>query len=126
MKIDIKFEGVKKTAQYQPLIKQEVKRFFKDLKINPEAVVNFTFITPKKIQILNKKYRHQNQPTDVLSFPIWQNLSQIPKTGVVNLGDIFICPEAVAENAKKSKIDFEIERNKIIQHSLNHLIGKHH
>jgi len=102
---------------YHKLIKKTVEDFSESYHINRESVVNISFISKYQIRILNNKYRQVNQPTDVLSFPIWQNLKEIPQRGKVALGDIFICP-------KMTEIDNNLQ--KLALHSLNHLIGKHH
>lgn len=98
------------------IIFNEANNFYFEKRINPDALLNVTFVSKDEIQSLNKKYRHKNQPTDVLSFPIWKELSAIPKKGKVALGDIFICPEQT-EVSKNLKM--------LARHSLNHLIGIH-
>ena len=103
--------------QYRARIKTTVDDFAKNHHLNPQSTINISFVSKNKIQSLNKKYRKIEQPTDVLSFPIWKNLDEIPKNGEVALGDIFICPEM-------TEIDKELEN--LIKHSLNHLVGKHH
>jgi len=104
-------------VKYQTLIKKTVARFQRNYRLNPQAVASIEFISKSKIRGLNQKYRGLDAPTDVLSFPIWQNATIIPQEGVVNLGDIFICPEAT---------DIDTKLAELVWHSLNHLIGKHH
>ena len=103
--------------QSRAQIKQVVDDFLKNRGLNPQSVINISFVSKNKIRILNKKYRQIDQPTDVLSFPIWHNLGEIPKTGPVALGDIFICPS-------QSEINKNLDD--LIKHSLNNLIGQHH
>jgi len=122
--MDIIFNNI--TGKNRLLISQIVDNFFKKKKINPQSRLNITFVGKTKIKNLNKKYRKINSPTDVLSFPIWKNLACVPKKGLVNLGDIVVCPEIVKTNAQKLKNDYNQELSHIIKHSLNHLIGKHH
>lgn len=103
--------------QYRFRIKQVVDDFVKDRDLNPQSVINISFVSKNKIRILNKKYRQIDRATDVLSFPIWHNLGEIPKTGQVALGDIFVCPR---------EGDINKNLDDLIKHSLNHLVGKHH
>lgn len=124
MKIEIHPERDEK--KYSKMIKTTVDHFFLDKKINPETIVSFNFVSKAKIKTLNKKYRQIDQETDVLSFPIWENLTQIPKKGTTNLGDVFICLSILRLNAQKEGKDETEELQGIIAHSLNHLIGKHH
>ena len=124
MKIEVRPK--KDHEKYFKLVKDQVNLFFKDKSINPETVVSFNFVSKTKIRTLNKKYRSLDSETDVLSFPIWESISQMPKHGTVNLGDIFICMSVLQKNAKVDKLDFKEELKKICEHSLNHLISKHH
>lgn len=113
--MDIKFINI--PAKYHPQIYKTIHSFFQKKKIFSDFYISVEFASKNKIQTLNKKYRRLNQPTDVLSFPIWQNLQSVPKKGKINLGDIIICPEM-------SNIDKELSF--LIKHSLDHLVGKHH
>ena len=104
-------------AKYQPKIKKIVARFIQKHHLNPASNINIELVTRNRIRALNKKYRQIDKETDVLSFPIWRQKADIPKTGQVALGDIMIAPE-------KDNLDAKIEM--LIEHSLNHLVGKHH
>lgn len=108
------------------IIQKAVDDFFRNLKISSETEISFHFLKSTEIKALNIKYRKLNTPTDVLSFPLWPDLKSLPQKGIIHLGDIFICPEIVTENAEKWQIPYEKELEKITVHSLNHLIGKHH
>lgn len=103
--------------KHHSLIKKTVGDFIKAQRINPDCTINLEFISKLKIKRLNNKYRQINQPTDVLSFPIWKNKQDLPQKGKVCLGDIVICPEMT---------DIDKDLAALINHSLNHLVGKHH
>lgn len=122
MKID--WESI--DLKSQKIIQKTTDDFFKNREISSQTQVSFHFLTPLKIKILNKKYRHENRPTDVLSFPLWPNLKKAPKTTAVHLGDVFICPEIMKQNALSKQVSVEQELEKIVDHSLKHLIGQHH
>lgn len=124
MKIEVYPEKYRR--RYFKIIQEQTELFFKNRPINPQTVVSFNFVSKAKIQTLNRQYRRLNKPTDVLSFPIWQNLAQVPKKGAVNLGDIFISLGVLKESAQEKNLDFNEVLKKIITHSLNHLVGKHH
>lgn len=104
-------------ATYHQLINKTVQTFLSKYQFKSDIVVGISFVSGHQIRALNKKYRQIDKSTDVLSFPIWESLKDIPKTGKVALGDIFICRE-----------ETEIDKNlsELIIHSLNHLVGKHH
>ncbi|MFA6493279.1 MAG: rRNA maturation RNase YbeY [Patescibacteria group bacterium] len=126
MKVEIKFLKNEDRENLREIIENETDTFLKEKGINHEAVVSFIFVSESEIKDLNQKYRKIDQPTDVLSFPIWENEAAIPKKGIVNLGDVFIFENRVLENAKQSNKSFEEELRFIVHHCLNHLIGKHH
>lgn len=113
--MEINFVNV--LPKYQTLIKKTAAKFQESFHLNPQAVTSIEFVSKSKIRGLNQKYRRLDKPTDVLSFPIWQNLKDVPKRGKINLGDIFICPEM-------TNIDTKLDA--LVWHSLNHLVGKHH
>lgn len=110
----------------QKIIKKTTDDFSNNLKIPEKSQVSYHFLKPSEIQTLNKTYRKIDKPTDVLSFPLWPNLKKIPPKINSLLGDIFICPEILKENAENYKVSYKQELAKITEHSLNHLIGRHH
>ena len=84
---------------------------------NKDAVVSLNFISKVEINELNKTYRNIDAPTDVLSFE-----SDIDG----DLGDIFICKEIAADNAKKFGTSLENELNLLVVHGCLHLCGYDH
>ena len=62
--------------------------------LNPDPiVVSVTFVDEEEIHELNKQYRGVDRITDVLSFPQFDDLDNIPEEGEVCIGDVVICPE---------------------------------
>ena len=66
---------------------------------------------------LNRRFRHKNKPTDVLSFP-----SETPELA----GDIAISVEIAADNAARLEHTLETELKILILHGLLHLAGYDH
>ncbi len=93
---------------------------FKVKKINKEVSVNL--IGDKKMRELNKKYRHKDKTTDVLSFP------SVEFTGVEkqDLGDIFISIPQIKRQAKNFGIQEKEEFIRMLVHSILHLLGYDH
>jgi len=94
-----------------------------------ETEVSVTFVEPEKMADINSRYRQINAPTDVLSFPLWEenaafnppwNWEKLP------LGDILVCPDTVASNAKENNRTFAEELVLVLSHGLLHLIGYDH
>lgn len=76
--------------------------------------VDLKFVSIQEIHRLNKEYREIDKPTDVLSFPIQDNIPNDIKAPIL-LGDIIICPEMAKDSIEK-----------LISHSTLHLLGFHH
>ncbi len=75
-----------------------------------------------EIQNLNKTYRHKDKTTNVLSFP-----SDLPvEIDEAILGDVVICSEVVAKEAKEQNKTFNDHLLHIAIHGTLHLIGYDH
>lgn len=86
--------------------------------------------TNATIKKYNAQYRHKNRPTDVLSFPfhhICAGTKIKAKTqDDKNLGDMIISIEYVKHAAQKLGTTFEKRMNRILIHSICHLLGYDH
>jgi probable rRNA maturation factor len=77
----------------------------------------------KKIQIINKKFRKIDKPTDVLSFPM---ALVDPATGRKNLGDIFISVLKAKNQAREMNQSLKAELAILLIHGYLHLNGFDH
>jgi probable rRNA maturation factor len=88
---------------------------------------SLSFVSESEIKKLNAKYRGQDKPTDVLSFPQFESLLEIQDIAAIDmeenekrsLGDIVICEEC---DRKKYKLGADF----LFVHSLLHLLGYDH
>ena len=103
---------------------------FSSLKVDC-FIINLSIVSSESIAQLNNDYRQKNKPTDVLSFPVHEDLRQ--ESNIVSitpgpclLGDIFICYDVAVEQAKLSKIDLETELSELFIHGVLHLLGYDH
>ena len=79
------------------------------------------------IQELNREMRQVDRPTDVLSFPQFEDLTEdIPEVGEICLGDVVICREKAEEQAEEFGHSFERELVYLFTHSVLHLLGYDH
>ena len=78
----------------------------------------------KKIQELNKTYRGQNKPTDVLAFP--QN--ELKEKGLNNylLGDVVISTVTAQRQSTQHELSLEEELILLLTHGILHLLGYDH
>lgn len=86
------------------------------------AEVVLTLVGPRAIRSLNRKYRHQDRPTDVLSF----SLKEKGPDGKLYLGDIIICPEVARKQANKQGHSLLREIEILTIHGFLHLLGFEH
>ncbi|XP_032486209.1 endoribonuclease YbeY isoform X1 [Phocoena sinus] len=84
----------------------------------------------RKIQQINRIYRDKNTPTDVLSFPFYENLKagDIPQPEFpddYNLGDIFLGVEYIFQHCKENEDYYDV-LTVTATHGLCHLLGFTH
>ena len=126
MKLSLEIENqIKYQMPPKKVIEGWILAVLKDKKIDADIEIGLKIVSKEVIHKFNKKYRKIDSPTDVLSFPIYDKLSFDSKEPIL-LGDIVICPEIMAENAKKYGNFLKNEFKKLIVHSTLHLIGIHH
>ena len=80
-----------------------------------------TFVTRGKMKSLNRKFRGQDSPTDVLSFPA---LEIFARQG--HLGDLVICAPVLEEQARRIGHSPKQELHVLLVHGLLHLLGYDH
>jgi len=87
-----------------------------------EGELLIRFVDKDEIQQLNKTYRHQDKTTNVLSFP-----SDLPiEIDEDILGDVVICIDIVAEEAKMQQKTFNNHLIHMAIHGTLHLLGFDH
>ena len=89
--------------------------------------LSVTFVDLDEIHELNKIHRGVDSPTDVLSFPQFEDVcEEAPEEGEICLGDVVICREKAAEQAEEFGHSFEREILYLFVHSVLHLLGYDH
>ncbi len=103
---------------------------FKLLDIKCDPIVSVTLVDNRYIHKINKKYRHIDRPTDVISFAFLDDGDQydelLSKPGMVALGDIYISTEKANEQAKEYGHSIRRELLFLFTHGLLHLLGYDH
>ena len=90
------------------------------------AEISLTLVSLEEIRELNRDYRDVDKETDVLSFPQFESVEDMPEFGELCLGDVVICLDKVEEQAKEFGHSFERELIYLFVHSLLHLLGYDH
>ena len=79
----------------------------------------------KTITELNSRYRGKNEPTDILSFSLGEEIHDADKT-VYLPGDIVISLDTLRENAAYFQVSEDEELRRLIIHGILHLDGMDH
>ena len=89
-----------------------------------KITISLSVVGERKIRELEKQYFGRDEVTDVLSFPLEEQVDQGEEG--LNLGDIVICyPQAKRQAMQWNRmVDEEIEF--LACHGLLHLLGIHH
>jgi probable rRNA maturation factor len=95
--------------------------------------VDISLVSNEEIQQLNKEHRDKDKPTDVLSFPIFEDLrelenqSELRESGpVVSLGSIIVGEGVLSKQAQEYQLSESEELAHLITHGLLHLCGYDH
>ncbi len=95
-----------------------------------ECSVSLEIVKNEQIRALNLKHRNKDKETDVLSFPIFQDLrtdsSELIELPLVELGDIVISWEVLEKQASDFSISAREELIHLYIHGFLHLLGFDH
>ena len=93
-----------------------------------DAELSVTFCDNAYIHTLNKKFRGVDRPTDVLSFPLYEDgdFDMTECIGGAMLGDVVISLERAAEQAAEIGHSLVEEVAFLTVHSVLHLLGYDH
>ena len=106
---------------------KKLKKISKIVKFFKEKNITFNILLTSSINMkkLNKKFRNQNKPTDVLSFPFFSsNNLKFIKQKKIYIGDVATSYEII--NSRSKKKNFLFQYDKAWVHGLLHLIGYNH
>ncbi len=110
-------------------VTQAVKIFSENFKISKNFHFTVHSLNESESKKLNQKTFNTNKPTDVLSFPLYNDIeaiNQLDKSMSEDMGDMFICRNVIKKNAEIYDKDFVEELQYIVIHGLLHLIGYSH
>ena len=110
-------------------VTQAVKIFSENFKISRNFHFTVHSLNESESKKLNQKTFNNNKPTDVLSFPLYNDIeaiNQLDESMHEDMGDMFICRNVIKKNAEIYDKDFVEELQYIVIHGLLHLIGYSH
>lgn len=131
---EIIWKDITKDIKIENLIEKVIQKCFEVECISPTSLyICITLTNPENIRSLNKQYRNIDNPTDVLSFPMFEKneLQELLKKGsnvsVQDiLGDVIISIPKVKEQAQEYGHSFERELAYMLVHGFYHLMGYDH
>ena len=130
MKLMIYFENSqnkkKLTNKFLLLIRRAILATLEYEGVKGGCEVSVTFTDNEQIKELNSQYRGKNTATDVLSFPMFDNLADAPMVEGVPLGDIVISLERAAVQGYHLYHSLYHEVAFLTVHSTLHLLGYDH
>ena len=89
--------------------------------------VSLFFCSPNKMSEINQNFRQINKPTNVLSFPLFENetsTKNFKHPDISILGDIVFCPEVIKKQSAQG--DKNSHWAHLCVHSMLHLLGYDH
>jgi probable rRNA maturation factor len=83
------------------------------------ALLSVTLVSRRRIAAMNRRHLGHAGATDVISFGF-----RDPAGAVI--GDVYICPEVAAANAKRHGVPVREELQRLVVHGTLHVLGHDH
>jgi probable rRNA maturation factor len=90
-----------------------------------DAEVSVRIVDEPEMRVLNRQYRDQDRPTNVLAFPAGDD-GFVPPGEVPLLGDVVVCAGVVAREAQEQGKPLEHHWAHMLVHGTLHLLGYDH
>ena len=117
----VKDERWHETAGLEGLCARALKAIQYVAKTAPFGELSLAFVDDAEIQLLNRDYRGQDKPTNVLSFP-----ALAPLADRTFLGDIVLAYDTIKAEAEKAGLPMEDHISHLVIHGFLHLNGYDH
>lgn len=95
----------------------------------PDVSLSLTLVSKERIQEINREYRQKDTPTDVLSFPLFENSAEWEKEDwedCIELGDIIVSLPVASDQAIEYGHSLLREISFLVVHGFLHLLGYDH
>lgn len=105
------------------------------MRVHPLAELSMVLVDEGAMSDLNEQWMGEQGPTDVLAFPMDElrpghhvpgDDDEDGDTDPALLGDVVLCPQVAAVQARKAKHGFEDELHLLGTHGILHLLGYDH
>lgn len=109
-------------------IREVVDRLLKEKGVKGSVEVSISIVGDRMMKKLNKEYRNIAETTDVLSFPLSVNNSNVPflspPDNILRLGDIVISYPKARESAGSEHKLIDDKIDELVIHGMEHLLGQ--
>ena len=106
-------------------IRDWVERAVRAADPDREADVSVRIVDEQEMRTLNRNYREQDKPTNVLAFPAGDT-GFVPPGETPFLGDVVVCAGVVAREADEQGKALEHHWSHMLVHGTLHLLGYDH
>jgi probable rRNA maturation factor len=132
MEINVLIEEGLETEPGEEWLQQVMEKALLAEKMPPHIEISLVITGQAQIQELNRQYRGQDSPTDVLSFAMSESAENEPEAfigppdGLLHLGEIIVSyPQAVIQ-AQEHGHSVKKELVVLIVHGILHILGYDH
>ncbi|WP_157455400.1 rRNA maturation RNase YbeY [Carnobacterium maltaromaticum] len=134
MELDLFDETGKITEEQTKMVKTLLEFAGSHINLPEDTEMSVTFVDNAAIQVINRDYRGKDQPTDVISFAMEDevpdevaiNFDLLDEKMPRNIGDIIISVDKTAEQAFDYGHSFDRELGFLALHGFLHLNGYDH
>ena len=113
-------------GKLEDVLEEELPLLYEEIENYEEIEVSVSFLDREEIREINKNYRGIDEPTDVLSFPLWEEEGRFAPAlpfGLLPLGDILIC---LGEAEREHELNRPEAFSLVLAHGFLHLLGWNH
>lgn len=128
LKIKVVFNNENANEFNREKLKNIIIRIINGEKISRECELSISFVSGQEMKKINKDHRKIDKETDVISLPNFTGLKEInefPGKDIL-LGEIFLYPGKIQNNAQKYDIEYKDELENTVAHGILHLLGYDH
>ena len=91
-----------------------------------EIIVNFIVVDDQYVRELNRKYRDNDEPTDVITFSYLGDEGPVPEGEDDVAGEVYISYQTIEKEAKELGVETRAMFMRVGVHGLLHVVGFDH
>ena len=120
------FSGILATERL--FFMRALKRTFDEFELpSRKYQLSVIFTGDRMLRQLNRDFRHKDKPTNVLSFPQFEDFTQFDALpNPIELGDVFLGFETIAREAIEQNKSLRDHVTHLLIHGLLHIMGYDH